>query len=111
MFGSSILVFGLALIGFVHTAPSKIYKRTFSVTKPHNVEENQFDGAWALKKAYLRHGLPLPRGLEKRQIPASPKVVASVAATTESNDLEYLSPIEVGGVQMNLDFDTGSSDL
>jgi hypothetical protein len=35
----------------------------------------------------------------------------SVAAVPEENDKEYLSPVKIGGQTVNLDFDTGSSDL
>ena len=35
----------------------------------------------------------------------------TVAATPEANDVEFLAPITVGGQTMNMDFDTGSSDL
>lgn len=34
-----------------------------------------------------------------------------VTATPESGDVEYLSPISIGGQTMNMDFDSGSSDL
>ncbi|KAK2624479.1 hypothetical protein QTJ16_006429 [Diplocarpon rosae] len=34
-----------------------------------------------------------------------------VTATPEKGDVEYLSPIQVGGQTMNMDFDSGSSDL
>lgn len=34
-----------------------------------------------------------------------------VAATPEENDTEYLAPVSIGGQKVNLDFDTGSSDL
>lgn len=35
----------------------------------------------------------------------------AVAATPEENDVEYLAPVSIGGQKLNLDFDTGSSDL
>lgn len=35
----------------------------------------------------------------------------SVVTTPEENDAEYLTPVNVGGTVMNLDFDTGSADL
>ncbi|KAK5996892.1 Aspartic protease PEP3 [Cladobotryum mycophilum] len=35
----------------------------------------------------------------------------SVVATPENNDVEFLSPVNIGGQTLNLDFDTGSSDL
>ncbi|KAI1383825.1 acid protease [Hypoxylon trugodes] len=34
-----------------------------------------------------------------------------VTATPEANDVEYLAPVNIGGQTLNLDFDSGSSDL
>jgi hypothetical protein len=34
-----------------------------------------------------------------------------VASTPEQGDVEYLAPISIGGQTMNMDFDSGSSDL
>lgn len=34
-----------------------------------------------------------------------------VAATPEQGDVEYLAPVDIGGQTLNLDFDSGSSDL
>ncbi|PFH56704.1 hypothetical protein XA68_16119 [Ophiocordyceps unilateralis] len=39
------------------------------------------------------------------------KDVGSVQAKPENNDAEYLSPVKIGGQELTLDFDTGSSDL
>jgi hypothetical protein len=35
----------------------------------------------------------------------------TVTATPEQGDVEYLSPVNIGGQTMNMDFDSGSSDL
>lgn len=37
--------------------------------------------------------------------------VGLVTATPETGDIEYLSPVQIGGQTLNLDFDSGSSDL
>lgn len=47
-------------------------------------------------------------------VPASVKAAAesgTAVTTPEENDLEYLTPVNVGGTTLNLDFDTGSADL
>ncbi|KAL7936482.1 aspartic peptidase domain-containing protein [Trichoderma chlorosporum] len=44
------------------------------------------------------------------QQPASGQT-GSVTNTPEGNDVEFLSPVKIGGQTLNLDFDTGSSDL
>ncbi|QDS74997.1 hypothetical protein FKW77_005524 [Venturia effusa] len=99
-------------------------KRSFSI--PHSTPpQRHLDGPAALRKAYLKHGFEVPEALRlrKRQSivaqltgpndvdPAVPATTASEVAITEKNDLEYLSPVEIGSTTMQLDFDTGSSDL
>jgi len=37
--------------------------------------------------------------------------IGLVTATPEQGDIEYLSPVKIGGQTLNLDFDTGSADL
>ncbi|KAL9001071.1 MAG: hypothetical protein Q9188_005538 [Gyalolechia gomerana] len=51
-----------------------------------------------------------------KQPPANVKAAAanndgSVVTTPTEYDSEYLTPVTIGGQQLNLDFDTGSSDL
>ncbi|KAI6798901.1 acid protease [Hortaea werneckii] len=38
-------------------------------------------------------------------------ITGEVAAHPEENESEYLSPVTIGGQELNLDFDTGSADL
>lgn len=42
---------------------------------------------------------------------AGGKQAGSVAAMPEENAALFLSPVDVGGQMLNLDFDSGSSDL
>lgn len=49
--------------------------------------------------------------LASRQQGNTTKQVGSVPAIPEKNDVEYLSPVKIGGQNVVLDFDTGSSDL
>ncbi|KAJ5587495.1 uncharacterized protein N7459_003260 [Penicillium hispanicum] len=47
-------------------------------------------------------------------VPPSVRAAAesgSATTTPESNDEEYLTPVDVGGTTLHLDFDTGSADL
>lgn len=47
-------------------------------------------------------------------VPAHVKAAAeqgSAVTTPTNNDEEYLTPVNVGGTTLNLDFDTGSADL
>lgn len=38
-------------------------------------------------------------------------VSGSAITTPQDNDVEYLTPVTIGGSTLNLDFDTGSADL
>ncbi|KAI1340224.1 acid protease [Xylariaceae sp. FL0016] len=42
---------------------------------------------------------------------ANTSQTGTVVNTPEANDVEYLSPVNIGGQTLNLDFDSGSSDL
>lgn len=72
------------------------------------------NGPAALAKIYRKYGVPLPdglaaavaRNLEKR-------FTGSEMTTPEASDAAYLTPVSIGtpAQVLNLDFDTGSSDL
>ncbi|KAF2434587.1 acid protease [Tothia fuscella] len=113
---STSLLASLLVSSTLAAAPNPLEKRAFSVKS--NSQTGRFrDGPNALRKAYLKHGIEVPSALEKRQAASGiasgpqPTATSSIVAVTEQNDLEYLSPVDIGGTIMELDFDTGSSDL
>lgn len=69
-----------------------------------------------IAKPYQPPAVQLRRTFQKYNV-AVPEDVAkaardgSVSATPERGDVEYLSPVQIGGQTVNLDFDTGSADL
>ncbi|GAP88009.2 putative secreted aspartic proteinase precursor [Rosellinia necatrix] len=78
--------------------------------KPH--------GAFQLAKAYNKYGIPMPQGLAKTvaKYNAAKKAKrdsGSAVTTPEQYDIQYLTPVDIGtpAQTLNLDFDSGSSDL
>lgn len=118
MLSKAVFTALLAISSYASASSQDLEKRAFSV--PQSFPEARYkDGPEALRKAYLKHRIALPEALKKRQVPTptppatAPKgaTTASIVATTDQNDLEYLSPVLIGNTMMQLDFDTGSSDL
>lgn len=100
------LVTASALAGAVLAAPAPRYpvKRGFTINqkiaKPYQAPAVQ------LRKVYQKYNVAVPEDVAK-----AAQGDGSVAATPEDGDVEYLSPVEIGGQTVNLDFDTGSADL
>ncbi|KAJ2902527.1 penicillopepsin [Zalerion maritima] len=131
------LLFCGLLAPFVAAAPQKLQKRgVFKVERVKNEKFTGRSGPKALIKAYRKFGMPLPQGLLDAMGNSGTSSVQSVSiqetnitvpaaginetatpgtglvtATPEANDVEYLAPVNIGGQTINLDFDSGSSDL
>ncbi|KAI1296440.1 aspartic peptidase domain-containing protein [Xylaria venustula] len=78
--------------------------------KPH--------GPFQLAKAYNKYGARMPEGLAKTVAKYNAAKVArrdsgSAKTTPEQYDIQYLTPVDIGtpAQTLNLDFDSGSSDL
>ncbi|KAF7917517.1 uncharacterized protein EAE97_012045 [Botrytis byssoidea] len=122
-----------------HPAQKRSFK-VERVANPNYVGRTAGAGTRALIKAYNKHSMTLPASLvaamnsganpafpegNSKAATGSTTAVAAAAsgsgsaaagtglvtATPESGDVEYLSPVNIGGQVMNMDFDSGSSDL
>ncbi|KAK4216505.1 pepsin [Rhypophila decipiens] len=125
-----ILALGLATVGLGSALPPKIGSTVIDersanvkgraslsqVANPHY----RFNGALSVYKTYLKYGVPVPNHLlkavdnvkklhemERRATGSAP------AIPIDEYDVAYVTPVTIGTPPqtLNLDFDTGSSDL
>lgn len=99
----------IALAGLASVAsavPTGGKKSSFTVnqvavpaTKTQNLANNY-------ARALAKYGGNVPT-----HVYAAAQQSGSATTTPEDNDTEYLTPVNVGGTTLNLDFDTGSADL
>lgn len=73
-----------------------------SVAKPFILS-----GPAQLAQVYAKFGKPIPEQIKK----AAANNDGTVTTTPTQYDSQYLTPVSIGGQTLNLDFDTGSSDL
>jgi len=134
-----LLVTLLATIALASPTPRKLVGRSFKVPRSINpASKRQLNGLDAITKAYRKykwgliggkkhkgkkngHKAPYPAGNVTTPGNAAPSTTATpqnngngtgeVTATPEDNDALFLSPVKIGGQTLNMDFDTGSSDL
>ncbi|KAI1822057.1 aspartic peptidase domain-containing protein [Xylaria intraflava] len=121
MVQSTTVALTAALAGVAAANPikSKVGTTTgsFSVRQVVNPSFKPF-GPLQLAKAYTKYGAKVPEGLAQTvaQYKASRKEKrdsGSAKTTPEQYDIEYLTPVDIGtpAQTLNLDFDSGSSDL
>lgn len=110
----SILLFAtLTIPSLVLAAPPPLNSGTFTVSQVRNTNYVKH-GPLALAHAYRKYGVTFPDDLaaavanivQKREI-------GSETTTPEEFDVAYLTPVSIGTPPqvLNLNFDTGSSDL
>ncbi|CAM1503229.1 Fc.00g080050.m01.CDS01 [Cosmosporella sp. VM-42] len=116
-FGSFIV----AIVSATSVAGSALPASTgsFEIERVHNPSFTGRNGPLALAKAYAKYGIPIN---EKLAAAANITTTASAhsrlgngvgTATPDGDDVEYTVPVSIGtpAQVLNLDFDTGSSDL
>lgn len=97
-----------AFITFATATPIELHSRTKdfiihqSIPKPFKKS-----GPAALLSAYGKFNGTAPEDVIK----AAAANDGTVTTTPTQYDSEYLTPVTIGGQILNLDFDTGSSDL
>ncbi|KFY97853.1 hypothetical protein V500_01897 [Pseudogymnoascus sp. VKM F-4518 (FW-2643)] len=136
-----VTVFAAFVLAIPTPSTSRIQKRSFKVHRRKNPDFKGYDGPTQLMKAYQKFGMTVPEGLHlsvghrhrkgknigagtgagngTAQTNGTAQAVApqangtgSVTATpVEPNDLEYIAPVTIGGQTLDMNFDTGSSDL
>lgn len=97
-----------ALISFVSAVPVELQRRGASFTLDQTVQKPFIlSGPSAMAKTYAKFNKAVPAVIAA----AAANNDGTVTANPEAYDAEYLCPVSVGGTTLNLDFDTGSSDL
>lgn len=110
----------LATAGSASAIPPRIgtpapEEGSFSTTQVRNTKHVK-NGPLALAKAYRKFKIPLPEELQAavaNTTGAVKRATGSATTTPTQYDSEYLTPVSIGtpAQVLNLDFDTGSSDL
>ncbi|KAL9125983.1 MAG: hypothetical protein Q9217_004898, partial [Psora testacea] len=111
---TSFLISISAAIPVLQADHSKVYRQP--------INGNQKNGAIALSKTFRKYGWTIQRDLadelaEHTNAAPSKRAdghgsgVGQVAATLVNQNSEYLCPVNIGGQILNMNIDTGSSDL
>ena len=95
-----------ALLGLASASP---VKNGFTVHQVVNRPGVKMSGPYQMAKTYAKFGKPVPDHVAA----AAAISTGTVAADPEQYDSEYLEAVSIGtpAQTLNLDFDTGSSDL
>ncbi|KAI0101732.1 secreted aspartic proteinase precursor [Nemania sp. FL0031] len=114
----SAIALTAALAGLATASPfAQPVPKSFTVPQVANPKFIA-NGPAQLAKTYRKYGIPLPPGLARTMADYKAahmlaRSTGSVVATPEANDIAYLTTVQIGTPPqaLNLDFDSGSSDL
>ena len=106
MLSNTQLSVALALIALTNASP--IEPRGLAFTVKQSVAKDAIkSGPAAMAATYAKYSKQAPANVTA----AAANNDGTVAADPTQYDSEYLCPVSIGGQTLNLDFDTGSSDL
>jgi aspergillopepsin I len=95
-----------ALLAVGSAAPTSVGKG-FTVKQVPKKSPFIKSGPAAVAAVYKKYNKPVPSNV----ISAIAATGSVVATSSDQYDSEYLCPVTIGGQTLQLDFDTGSSDL
>jgi aspergillopepsin I len=105
----TVVLAGLSAVASAvpHGRPAAQVHKGFTVNQQSRpvTKGRTYNAAGTYANALAKFGGSVPQSLKD----AASK--GSAVTTPEPNDVEYLTPVNVGGTTLNLDFDTGSADL
>ncbi|KAI1488285.1 aspartic peptidase domain-containing protein [Biscogniauxia mediterranea] len=114
---NKIALAATVVAGLASASPAHKHKiGTFSAPQIRN-PGFRAHGPAQMARTYIKYGVALPEGLAKFLADLedlfSKRDSGSAKTTPEKDDIEYLTPVSIGTPpqQLNLDFDSGSSDL
>ncbi|KAL2817724.1 aspartic protease pep1 [Aspergillus cavernicola] len=96
----------LGLSALASAAPTASPRQGFTVNQlSTQIPKRSINLPGILANALSKYGATIPTHVQDAA------VHGSAVTTPEEYDVEYLTPVDVGGTVLNLDFDTGSADL
>lgn len=98
--------FTVALAGLASMADALPSRKQFSINQVAVPATSTRSYAHAYAKALNKFGAEVPTAVR-----AATAASGSAITTPDNGDEEYLTPVDIGGTTLNLDFDTGSADL
>lgn len=97
-----------AILAFTSATPvdKRVIRKDFTLVQ--SVPKTRIpSGPAAVAKTFLKFGKQPPANVEA----AAAGNDGTVTTSPTQYDSQYLTPVTIGGQQLTLDFDTGSSDL
>lgn len=114
------LLAAIALAAPAQVRRRGLAKRSFKVPRQLNkAHPTGPNGAAAMRKVFRKYNFVVKEDFATHSLAstnttgtsAGGNKTGTVAANPEQNAALFLSPVDVGGQMLNLDFDSGSSDL